>query len=139
MSEWKEYKLGDFGFFNNGVNKGKSSFGHGFPFVNLLDIFDKDTIEKIPEGLVSVNQDELNRYNLKEGDILFVRSSVKLEGVGKVCTVLKDLKNTIYSGFIIRFRQTNPALEKVFSSYYLNSETIRKQVIAKGTLSAISV
>jgi len=138
MSNWEEYNLGEIGDFNNGVNKSKDSFGHGHPFVNLLDLFDKDRIEKIPKGLVDVNQDELIRYNLKEGDILFVRSSVKLEGVGKVSTILKDLENTIYSGFIIRFRQTNQVLEKIFSSYYLNSEEIRSQIIAKGTLSANS-
>ena len=138
MSEWKEYQLGEIGFFNNGVNKSKSSFGHGYPFVNLLDLFENDRIEKIPKGLVAVNQDELHRYDLKEGDILFVRSSVKLEGVGKVSTVLSDLENTIYSGFIIRFRQLNQVLEKIFSSYYLNSAEIRSQVITKGTLSANS-
>jgi type I restriction enzyme S subunit len=138
MIEWKEYKLGEIGSFNNGVNKNKSSFGHGFPFVNLMDIFDKDRIDYIPHGLVDVNQDELNRYSIKDGDILFVRSSVKLDGVGKVCAVTKDLANTIYSGFIIRFRQPNLILDKIFSSYYLNSSPIRTQVISKGTLSANS-
>ena len=136
MSEWKEYFLGDIGFFNNGVNKDKNSFGHGFPFVNLLDIFDKDRIENIPKGLVAVSSDELSRYDLKEGDILFVRSSVKLDGVGKACAVMRDLKNTIYSGFVIRFRQTNPNIEKMFASYYLNSHEIRCQIIAKASQSA---
>ena len=138
MSKWTNYQLGDIGYFANGVNKNKNSFGHGSPFVNLLDIFDKDTIEQIPKGLVKVNPEELIRYNLKDGDILFVRSSVKLEGVGKVCVVTKDLVNTIYSGFVIRFRQHNETLDKYFSSFYLNSDPIRRQVIAKGTLSANS-
>lgn len=138
MSEWKEYKLGQIGFFNNGVNKDKYSFGHGYPFVNLMDIFDKDTISQIPKGLVDVSQDELNRYNLKDGDILFVRSSVKLEGVGKVCSITKDLENTIYSGFIIRYRQPELIIDKLFASYYLNSSPIRTKIIAKATLSANS-
>lgn len=138
MSEWKVYNLGEIGFFTNGVNKSKISFGHGYPFVNLLDIFDKDRIDYIPKGLVDVNQDELNRYNIKNGDILFVRSSVKLDGVGKACAVTKDLKNTIFSGFIIRFRQPNLILNNLFSSYYLNSFPIRNQIISKATLSANS-
>jgi type I restriction enzyme S subunit len=138
MSDWQEYKLGEIGFFNNGVTKSKSSFGHGYPFVNLLDIFNKDRIDYIPNGLVDVSKDELNRYNLIENDILFVRSSVKLDGVGKVCVVTKDLENTIYSGFIIRFRQYDTVLDKNFSSFYLNDSTIRNQIISKGTLSANS-
>ena len=138
MSEWKEYKLEQLGHFANGVNKDKNSFGYGYPFVNLMDIFDKDIIYKKPNGLVNVSTDELNRYNLKESDILFVRSSVKLDGVGKVCVVANDLVDTIYSGFVIRFRQDKTILEKIFASYYLNSDPIRRQIISKATLSANS-
>lgn len=136
--DWKNLKLGQIGQFNNGINKDKNSFGRGYPFVNLLDIFDKDVIDYIPKGLVNVTENELNRYDLKEGDILFVRSSVKLDGVGKVCVVARDLKNTIYSGFIIRLRQSQDFLDKTFASYYLNSRKVRKEIIAKATLSANS-
>jgi type I restriction enzyme S subunit len=138
MSEWINYKLGEIGSFANGINKDKYSFGFGFPFVNLMDIFDKDIIYQIPLGLVNASQDELTRYSIKEGDILFVRSSVKLDGVGKVCAVANNLENTTFSGFIIRFRQSELFIDKIFASYYLNSSQIRRQVISKATLSANS-
>lgn len=138
MSEWINYKLGDIGSFTNGINKDKNSFGFGFPFVNLMDIFDKDIIYQKPLGLVNANHDELSRYSIKEGDILFVRSSVKLDGVGKVCTVANSLENTTFSGFVIRFRQSELFIDKIFASYYLNSSPVRRQVISKATLSANS-
>jgi len=138
MSEWINFKLGDIGSFTNGINKDKNSFGFGFPFVNLMDIFNKDIIYQKPLGLVNASQDELNRYSIKEGDILFVRSSVKLDGVGKVCAVANNLENTSFSGFIIRFRQSELFIDKIFASYYLNSSPIRRQVISKATLSANS-
>lgn len=138
MSEWVNYKLGDLGTFTNGINKDKNSFGFGYPFVNLLDVFDKDIIYQKPLGLVNASQDELNRYSIKAGDILFVRSSVKLDGVGKVCAVANNLESTTFSGFIIRFRPSELLIDNIFASYYLNSSPIRRQVISKATLSANS-
>lgn len=130
--------LGEIGVFANGINKDKNAFGHGVPFVNLLDVFGKADIGEIPKGLVEANQSEIERYKLVKDDILFIRSSVKLEGVGAVSVISKDLKNTVYSGFIIRFRQEEKVIDTNFGKYYLNFETIRKQIIQKATLSANS-
>ena len=135
---WINCELGSFGMFSNGINKDKHSFGKGLPFINLMDVFDKSIIKEEPKGLVEANSIELERYKLEIGDILFVRSSVKLDGVGKVCLVGNNLGKTIYSGFIIRFRQNIKNLDGIFSSYYLNSGSIRKQILKKATLSANS-
>ena len=115
---WKSFSLGEIGDFSNGVNKDKQSFGKGTPFVNLMDIFNTQILNDIPSGLVQVTDDEKLRYKLDAGDILFVRSSVKLEGVGKVCVIAKKPHDTvIYSGFVIRFRQKEEYLDTVFASY----------------------
>ena len=37
--EWAVKTLGEIGKFKNGINKANEDFGHGFPFVNLMDIF----------------------------------------------------------------------------------------------------
>lgn len=39
--DWEQRKLGDLGSFKNGMNFGKESMGHGYPFVNLQDVFGK--------------------------------------------------------------------------------------------------
>lgn len=101
---WKLKSLNDLGDFKNGINKDKNQFGYGSPFVNLMDIFGfKDLFPKTFE-LVNVSESELRAFNLKKGDVLFVRSSVKPSGVGLTTLVQEDLPKTVYSGFIIRFR-----------------------------------
>lgn len=37
--DWEIKPLGTIGKFKNGINKGKEDFGHGSPFVNLIDVF----------------------------------------------------------------------------------------------------
>ena len=37
--DWDAVPLGSIGQFKNGINKGAEAFGHGSPFVNLMDVF----------------------------------------------------------------------------------------------------
>lgn len=134
--DWKVGELGSLGKFKNGINKGSEDFGHGSPFVNLMDVFGVSNISEIGHlGLVNSNDAEKNVYNLKEGDVLFIRSSVKPSGVGLTTVVKKDLNNTVYSGFLIRFRdQAN--LETDYKKYCFSEEKFRQSVISNSTVSA---
>ena len=131
---WKECNLGEIGSFKNGINKSKEFFGVGFPFINLLDVFGKESLSNPKLHLVRVGNQELESYNLKEGDILFVRSSVKPEGVGQTCVLMNDLPDTVYSGFLIRFRVQNNILYKHFSKYCFYSNYFRISLIRKAVL-----
>lgn len=133
---WQQVKLADIGDFKNGVNKSKDDFGHGFPFVNLMDIFGFSSIKNKDFSLVNVSVNELENYNLKKGDVLFVRSSVKPEGVGLATLVEEDLKNTVYSGFIIRFRTKSGLLIDKFKKFVFQSPYFRNNLIASSSVSA---
>lgn len=101
---WEQRKLGELGTLKNGMNFSKEAMGVGFPFVNLQNIFGKNQIDISNLGKAMASPGQLRDYNLVAGDVLFVRSSVKLEGVGEAALVPETLENTTYSGFIIRFR-----------------------------------
>ncbi|MEA5579435.1 restriction endonuclease subunit S [Anabaena sp. UHCC 0451] len=134
--DWEVKKLGDIGKFKNGINKGKEDFGFGYPFVNLLDIFGHTKLSNtLLLGLVNSNQQERNDYDLRKGDILFVRSSVKPEGVGLTSVVIKDLYNSVYSGFLIRFRDFD-LLDLGYKEYCFYEEGFRKRLIDNSTVSA---
>ena len=134
--EWNEFKLGEIGSFKNGVNKSKDDFGHGFPFINLEDIFNKDVLKKDEYGLVNVSNKELKEYDLKKGDVLFVRSSVKPEGVGLTTVVSEDLVDTVYSGFIIRFREEKQFIHDDFKKYCFKIRPFRNSLMSMSTTSA---
>ena len=137
--EWISYKLGDIGEFKNGISKGKDSFGFGYPFVNLNDVFNKNYIDNSTKlGLVSLTNKELADFELKKYDLLFVRSSVKLEGVGLTCLINNDMKNTVYSGFLIRFREknSNTLLNFSFKKIYFYNPKFRNNLLKKSAKSA---
>ena len=124
---WEQRKLGDLGTLKNGMNFSKESMGWGFPFVNLQNIFGTNRVEVSNLGMANATFSQLKDYNLVEGDILFVRSSVKLEGVGEAALIPKTLENTTYSGFIIRFRDEF-GLDNNFKRYVFTSSEVRNQI-----------
>lgn len=133
---WEMKKLGEIGNFKNGINKNNEDFGFGFPFVNLLDIFGKSKISSNAHlGLINTNDNDKRNYDLIEGDVLFIRSSVKPEGVGLTVLIDTKLEETVFSGFIIRFRDRG-YLSKEFKEHCFNSEDFRKRLISKSSVSA---
>ncbi len=128
-------RLGDIGNFKNGLNKSSEDFGHGFPFINLLDVFGKLEIDNPELSLVNASERDLKSYTVEKGDVFFIRSSVKREGVGETIVANQDLPNTVYSGFLIRYRVSN-ILNHNFKKYCFWTENFRRLLIRYSTSSA---
>lgn len=133
--DWDEFKLEDLGDFKNGMNMSKDSMGYGNPFVNIQHIFESNEILDNNLELVNASANQQKDYSLQLGDVLFVRSSVKLEGVGDTAVVIKNIKGATYSGFIIRFR-SNVDIDLDFKKVMFLTPLVRKQVLANATTSA---
>ena len=134
--DWKVVNLGELGKLKNGINKSNEAFGHGSPFVNLMDVFGVSSISaNAALGLVSTNYAEQQTYDLRKGDVIFIRSSVKPSGVGLTVVVEDDLLKTVYSGFLIRFRDGG-ALSDDFKRHCFYEEGFRKRVISASSVSA---
>lgn len=134
--EWEEKKLFDIGEFKNGINKSKEDFGFGVPFVNLMDVFGKSVISDLKLDLVNANSKEIENYSLKKGDVLFIRSSVKKEGVGETSLLIKDLEKTVFSGFLIRFRDGKVKLDLNYKKYCFSNRNFREKLISLSSTSA---
>ncbi|RVT46814.1 restriction endonuclease subunit S [Acinetobacter indicus] len=133
--DWERIKLSQMGTFKNGINKDKEDFGHGVPFINLMDVFGKNSICQNTFDLVNASSKEIEAYSLKQGDVLFIRSSVKPEGVAETAVVLEDLDNTVYSGFLIRYRPSKD-IDLHYKKYCFSTDFFRKNVLALSTTSA---
>ena len=133
--DWERIKLSQMGTFKNGINKDKEDFGHGVPFINLMDVFGKNSICQNTFDLVNANSKEIEAYSLKQGDVLFIRSSVKPEGVAETAVVIEDLDNTVYSGFLIRYRPSKD-IDLHYKKYCFSTDFFRKNVLALSTTSA---
>jgi len=134
--DWATSRLGDIGRFKNGINKDAVSFGHGFPFINLMDIFGKpEILGNETFELIDSTETDRKQYDLKEGDVLFIRSSVKPSGVGLTSVIKKDIFDTVFSGFLIRFRSSNE-LNLDYKTHCFYSNDFRNRLISASTISA---
>ncbi len=134
--DWEVKPLGMLGQFKNGINKDKDDFGHGFPLVNLMDVFGIPTVtNSVSLGRVNASEVERRTYDLRAGDVLFVRSSVKPEGVGLTTLITRDLPDTVFSGFLIRYR-TNDQLVPEFKEHCFWEGDFRRRLISNSTVSA---
>ncbi|WP_415886177.1 restriction endonuclease subunit S [Providencia rettgeri] len=134
--DWVIEKLGVIGKFKNGINKSADDFGYGYPFVNLMDVFGKpEIIGDEYFGLINSTELDKKEYSLVQGDVLFIRSSVKPSGVGLTTVVMSDLMDTVYSGFLIRFRTDNQLVIE-FKKHCFYEESFRNRVICASTISA---
>lgn len=134
--DWQALSLGIIGNFKNGINKDSSEFGYGHPFVNLMDVFGKNRItshEKL--GLINTNSIEHKFYDLRLGDVIFIRSSVKPSGVGLTAVVESTLEKTVFSGFLIRFRDMG-YIDNKFKRHCFYDEGFRRRIVAASSVSA---
>ncbi|MDD2425210.1 MAG: restriction endonuclease subunit S [Bacteroidales bacterium] len=134
--EWKVFDLGKVGEFKNGVNKEKAAFGHGTLFVNIgdayLEILDCSILNR-----VGVSTQEIQDYQLVQGDIIFVRSSVKPSGVGYNTIFYEYYEPVIFCGFMIRYRlYDKDEFIPVFYNSYFRFEDFRNRLIGLATVSA---
>lgn len=134
--DWELRTLGELGKFKNGINKSAEDFGFGFPFANLMDVFGKTSIKSNKKfGLINSNEAERKLYNLLGGDVLFIRSSVKPSGVGLTSLIEENFNETVFSGFIIRFRE-NGSLANGYKKHCFYEEKFRNNIIGSSTVSA---
>ena len=134
--DWQVRILGQIGDFKNGINKAKDDFGFGFPFVNLMDVFGIPYINSQKSlDLINSNKEERNLYNLECGDVIFVRSSVKPSGVGLTSVVRESLINTVFSGFLIRYR-VRIEMDDEFKIHCFHEKGFRDRLIANSSSSA---
>ena len=114
----------------NGLNKGKEFFGHGSPIINFTDVYNNRWLAKDSfAGTVEVTPDEIERYGAKKGDIFFTRTSETKEDIGMASTLIEDVEDCVFSGFVLRARPKTDLLLPKFCAYYFSSTTVRNTIV----------
>lgn len=130
--EWLERTLGDLATFRNGINFTSSSRGKSVQIVGVKNFQDNfhvplDDLERVTiDGSLS----ELD--TLKENDILFVRSNGNIELIGRCLLVGPVAREITHSGFTIRARLNDNAVNPRFLCYFLKSQSARREMVDRG-------
>lgn len=123
----------------NGLTRPTRVRGAGYRMVNMGELFAFDRINGQQMELVPLNERELRVATLNEGDLLFARSSLKMEGTGKCSIVAGVPETTTFESHLIRARLNTEIADPRFYFYYFQSRhgrttvlSIAKQVGAAG-------
>lgn len=132
--DWDSLPLGDLFKFKNGLNKSKESFGYGTPIVNYNDVYLKTEIRsKDIHGKVSLSPKEIKLFEVLKGDVFFTRTSETPEEVGISSVVVEDVKDTVFSGFVLRARPLDKRLDLHYKKYCFSTKSVRSEIVSNCT------
>lgn len=131
---WKEKRIEECFTFKNGLNKEKEYFGKGTPIINFTDVYHLSQIkEENIKGLVELSEKEKENYSAKKGDVFFTRTSETIIDIGMSATLIEEIKDCVFSGFVLRARPINDDLNNLFKSYCFNVQSVRKEIVTKSS------
>ena len=120
MEEWKEYKLEE-------LSKGKGAYGIGasavpfsenkYTYLRITDINDDGTLYK--NGLMSVDEEDANKYVLCKNDIVFARTG---NSTGRSYFYDGTDGTLVYAGFLIKFSLDEEKVNPRILKYYTHSK-----------------
>ncbi|MGD9677059.1 MAG: N-6 DNA methylase [Vulcanibacillus sp.] len=115
----------------NGVNFESEQMGKGTYVVNIKDLYTNGYVDVNHLERVEISSKIVENNKLNNNDILFVRSSVKKEGVGVAAlfNYFEINEPVIYSGFIIKASVDENKINPKLLVYYLKSSAIRKFIL----------
>jgi type I restriction enzyme, S subunit len=106
-------------------------WGSGVPFVNVADIYRSPVVNVGTVQKVDVDVTSMANFLLETNDILFVRSSLKREGVGHCCIVPHIEGPVLYDCHLIRLKPNYGLVDPRFLAYFLLTERGRKDLVAR--------
>jgi type I restriction enzyme S subunit len=138
-SRWPQVALGELFTLKNGINFSAEQRGHGILTVDVANMYSSDIYIKTKSLYrvdIAVSEDRI----LKRGDLLFVRSSVKQEGVAWPAIFGGLEEPATYCGFLIRARPSRADTQFDFRYlvHYLRQPQIRQSLISRAGKVAIT-
>ncbi|QBL08851.1 restriction endonuclease subunit S [Rheinheimera sp. D18] len=136
-SEWETSKLLDLLAIKprNGLYKAKKFQGSGHRWLKMKDVFGNNFIRNQKMELITVTNDEIEKFGCVKGDLLFGRTSLTLEGVGD-CALVEEINDIpIFESNLFRLRFDIKKADPKFFFYYFKSSLGKDaiQSIAKQT------
>ena len=130
---WEMVTLGDVlrEDIKNGAFVKREQLGKGVPFLNVADTYKNISASHCDWQRAEARKQELETYSVQPGDLFFVRSSLKREGVGQCCIVEKIDATAIYDCHLMRVRVKETMAFPKFLAYYSVSAQGKSSLIAR--------
>lgn len=118
--------------FTNGIFKKAVDWGTGVRVVNVFDTYvHNEIIDELSLDRVECEEEEKEKFSAQHGDFFFVRSSLKLEGVGKSAVILNPEEQMVFECHLVRGRPNLEKLNPRFLNLFLNSKYARDYLVSR--------
>lgn len=130
---WPIDYLPNLGSFKNGLNYGSDEAGLSLKCLGVGDFKSLDRIEGARNlSNIQLNQAPSSDYLLKDGDIVFVRSNGNKALVGRCLAIYPAHEKVTFSGFCIRFRISNDAVNTNYINYLFRVPSLKQKLLSGG-------
>lgn len=130
---WFIDSLSNLGEFKNGLNYGKGEAGVEIKCLGVGDFKAFSKINNMDDlSTISLNQKPSDDYFLQNGDLLFVRSNGNKDLVGRCIVVYPNDEEVTYSGFCIRLRLNENALNPTYLAHLFRAVAFRRLILQGG-------
>lgn len=121
---WEESKFGSLYAIpsRNGLSLPAHKRGYGCKMINMGELFSYPRIMNPEMARVQPSDYEIEKYAVENGDLLFARRSLVLEGAGKCSIVTGCEFPTVFESSIIRVRLNKEISDPLFYFYFFNSQ-----------------
>ena len=114
----------------NGLFVKRERFGSGSHFVNVADTYKSSRVLWASLERVQATNAEMDRYKLIGGDLLYVRSSLKREGIGNSILVEAPPSGATFDCHLIRVRLDTTQALPAYVNHYSRSARGKQGLIA---------
>ncbi len=137
MDEWPVLPFRDLMLVptRNGIHKGPQFQGRGTPVIKMGEVYSAAYVGERERDLYDLTVPEKERFAVLEGDLLFCRTSLVAEGVGR-CAMVRSLTTpSCFASNLIRVRIDRRRSDPRFMHFFFRSPAGRALVrtIARGT------
>jgi type I restriction enzyme S subunit len=123
----------------NGIFKKKDQFGSGTLLINVYDIYRRDFVVNVQTlERVTCTLPEIAAYRVKPGDLFFVRSSLKEDGIAAVSMAGPAGEAVVFECHLVKVTPDTSVLHSRYASYLLNSQYYRSIMIAKAKITTMT-
>lgn len=138
--DWSLISLHDLsvGGISNGIFKKKDQYGKGTLLVNVLDTYKALCVNPNRLDRVDATRKEIENYGLNKYDLVFVRSSLKYEGIGQCCMIDQVPEPMLYECHLMRIRPDQTKINPLYLAYYCNSPMFKRSLFTNAKIQTMT-
>ena len=122
----------------NGIFKTQDFYGDGVRLVNVSDLYQDTEVNISSLERINANEDEQQRFGVTKGDIYFVRSSLKPEGIAWTAHLENITEPTVFECHLIRVKPDKDKILPIFLSHYSRTSIARDYLMATASVTTMA-